>query len=285
MNIEILAGKQNPDGGWPYVRGASWTEPTVYAVLAMLAAGENGCAGRGIGWLRRVTRPDGGYAPQASVAESSWVTALVALLPAEQIGMPAHRRAIGWLLGTIGNESTKVYRLRQWLLGNPRPSEQAFAGWPWTRGASAWVGPTSLAILALEKEGRLRPSAEIARRVAEGREFLVARACHEGGWNYGAAQALGYQSEPYPETTGMALAALRGVDAPQVRRAIGLARDFLAKSHSADAINWLGLGLMAHGGLPEDYCRPEGVECRTLPETSLAMLIGEVRKGRDVLWG
>jgi hypothetical protein len=27
------------------------------------------------------------------------------------------------------------------------------------------------------------------------------------------------------------------------------------------------------------------VESRTLPETSLALLIGEAQKGRDVLWG
>lgn len=285
MTLEILAGMQNPDGGWPYVRGASWTEPTVYSVLAMLAAGENERAQRGLRWFRRVERPDGGFAPQSGVAESSWVTALVALLPPEELGAAAHARTIKWLLRSTGNESTTVYRLRQWLLGNSRPAEQAFAGWPWTPGAAAWVGPTSMAILALEKEGRRRPSAEIARRVAEGRKFLVTRTCREGGWNHGAPQAMGYQSGAYPETTGMALAALRGVDTPEVRRAIDMARRFLAESHSADAINWLGLGLMAHGGMPAGYCRPAGVECRTLPETSLAMLIGEVQKGRDVLWG
>jgi hypothetical protein len=285
MTIEMVAGRQNPDGGWPYVRGASWTEPTVYAVLAMLAAGEHERATRGLRWFRRVERPDGGSSPQAGVAESTWVTALVALLPVDELGAAAHERAIRWLLGTTGTESTAVYRLRQWLLGNARPPEQAFAGWPWTAGAAAWVGPTSLAILALEKEGRRRPSAEIARRVSEGRHFLVTRACHEGGWNHGATEALGYDSGPYPETTGMALAALRGMDTPEVRRAIGTAQRFLADSRSADAINWLGLGLMAHGEMPAGYSRPAGVECRTLTETSLALLMGEVQKGRDVLWG
>jgi len=285
MTIDVLTSKQNRDGGWPYVRGVSWTEPTVYSVLALLASGEEEGAGRGLRWILRGQRPDGGFPPQAGIDESSWVTALVALLPPEELGMAAHERAIRWLLGTTGTESTAVYRLRQWLLGNARPPEQAFAGWPWTTGAAAWVGPTTLAILALEKEGRRRPSAEIARRVAEGRRFLVTRACREGGWNHGATQALGYDSGPYPETTGMALTALRGVDTPEVRRAIGMAHRFLAGSRSADAINWLGLGLMAHGEMPAGYSRPAGVECRTLPETSLAMLIGEVQKGRDVLWG
>jgi hypothetical protein len=285
MTIDVLASKQNPDGGWPYVRGASWTEPTVYAVLAMLAVGETECAGRGLRWILRTARPDGAFPPQAGIEEASWVTALVALLPPEQLGAGVHRRAIRWLLSTTGMESTPVYRLREWLLGNPRPADQEFPGWPWLPGTAAWVGPTSLAILALEKENRRQASDEISRRIADGRRFLMTRMCHEGGWNHGSARALGYESRPYPETTGMALAALRGTDGPRVRRAISKALDFLAECRSADALNWLHLGLLAHGEMPAGYCRPAGVECRTLPETSLRLLVGEVQKGRNLLWG
>jgi hypothetical protein len=251
----------------------------------MLAAGEKERADGGLRWLRRVERPDGGFAPQAGVEESGWVTALAALLPPEQLGAAAHERAIRWLLRTTGSESTAVYHLRQWLLGNALPPEQSFSGWPWTPGATAWVGPTALSILALEKEGKRRPSEEITRRIADGRQFLIVRTCREGGWNHGAPRALGYESGPYPETTGMALAALGGVDNLPVQRAIDRAQRFLAGCRSADAINWLRLGLMAHGELPADYCLPPGVACRTLPETSLGMLIAEVQKGRDVLWG
>jgi hypothetical protein len=229
-------------------------------------------------------RPDGSFPPRAGIDESSWVTALVALLPPEQLGRAAHARAIRWLLATTGRESTVVYRVREWLLGNAPPAEQEFPGWPWITGTAAWVGPTSLAILALEKEKRRRPSAEISRRIAEGRDFLMRRMCHEGGWNHGSVRALGYESNPYPETTGMALAALRGVDTPEIRRAIDVALRFLSECRSADALNWLCLGLMAHGAMPRDYCRPAGVECRTLPETSLELLVGEVRKGQDILW-
>jgi len=282
MNVETLAGKQNPDGGWPYVRGASWTEPTVYAILAMLAAGEKEPAARGIRWLSRVARRDGGFAPQAGVADSTWVTALVALLPPEELGA-SHPRAIQWLTNTTGNESTAVYRLRQWMLGAPQPADQKFKGWPWTIGAAAWVGPTSLALLALDKESRRKPSPDVSRRLSEGRQFLLSRCCHDGGWNHGATNALGYSADAYPETTGLALAALRGVDAPEVRRAVDMARRFLDQSRSADAINWLTLGLTAHGKMPEDYRIPAGVECRTLLETSLAMLMTEARKGREIL--
>src|SRR5712692_8094519 len=102
MSIELLVSKQNRDGGWPYVRGASWTEPTVYAVLALLAAGETVPARRGLDWLCARQLPDGGWPPQTGFDESNWVTALAALLPPAQLGERAHARAIEWLLGATG---------------------------------------------------------------------------------------------------------------------------------------------------------------------------------------
>jgi hypothetical protein len=285
MSIEELVGKQNLDGGWPYVRGASWTEPTVYAALALLAAGEAEYARRGLRWIAGNQRADGGWPAQAGIDQSTWVTALVALLPPEQLGQEAHRRAIAWLLGMTGEESTLTYRMREWLLGNTRPADQEFAGWPWVPGTAAWVGPTSLAMLALEKEYSRRPRADVRRRVVEGREFLVRRMCHGGGWNHGSARALGYESRPYPETTGQALAALRGVRSPEVDKALTVARRFLAECRSAEALNWLRLGLLAHDELPESYCVPPGVTSRTLPDRSLEMLVSAVQEGSDLFWG
>ena len=281
MTIGILASKQNRDGGWPYVRGSSWTEPTAYAVLALLAAGETEPAKRGLRWILATGRPEGGWPPQAGVDESTWVTALVALLPPEHLGASAHARAIAWLLETTGRESTLTYRLREWLLGNPRPPEQEFPGWPWIPEAAAWVGPTSLAVLALDKEYRRRPSPAVRERIESGRRFLLAHMCREGGWNHGSVRALGYESFPYPETTGMALAALHGDRSPGTERGLAVARRFLGECRSADALNWLRLGLLAHGQLPAGYCRPEGIENRTLPDTSLGLLVAEAEKGRD----
>jgi hypothetical protein len=281
MTIGILAGKQNRDGGWPYVRGSSWTEPTVYAVLALLAAGETEPAKRGLRWIRATERPGGGWPPQAGIEQSTWVSALVALLPPEHLGAGAHARAIAWLLETTGRESTPAYRLREWLLGNPRPPEQEFPGWPWIPDAAAWVGPTSIAVLALDKEYRRRPLPAIRERIDSGRRFLLARMCREGGWNHGSVRALGYESRPYPETTGMALAALRGVQSSGTERGLAVARRFLGECRSADALNWLRLGLLAHGQLPAGYCHPVAVENRTLPDTSLGLLVAEAEKGRD----
>lgn len=262
------------------MRGGSWTEPTVYAVLALLAAGENALAGRGLAWLRAAQRPDGGWPPRPAVDRTSWVTALVALIPPERLAPRMHDDAIAWLLRTTGEESTLTYRLRAWLLGNPIPDDQRSPGWPWLPGNAAWVGPTSLAILALDKENQRRPSAKARRRIEEGRRFLLARMCQGGGWNHGAAQALGYASHAYPETTGMALAALRGSEEPEVHAALDVARRFLAGCRSADALNWLRLGLAAHGRLPAGFCPPDGVSRRTIPETSLDLLVSAADGGR-----
>jgi hypothetical protein len=210
---------------------------------------------------------------------------LVALLPEGQLKRGLHGQAIRWLLGITGKESTPVYRLREWLLGNPTPADQEFPGWPWVPGTAAWVGPTSVAILALEKENRRRPSPQAGRRIEEGRRFLVTRMCQEGGWNHGSSHALGYESRPYPETTGMALAAMRGFQAPQVQVALGVARRFLAECRSADALNWLRLGLHAHGQLPAGYCPPTEVACRTIPEISLDVLVTNLDGSSNMFWG
>jgi len=284
MNTGALISKQNPDGGWPYVRGKSRTEPTAYAVMALLAAGEDAYADRGIRWIASIERPEGGWPTQVGVDQSAWVTALVALLPPERLGAAAHARAIRWLVATVGEESTFFYRARQWLLGAPLPPEQRFAGWPWVPGAAAWVGPTSVAILALEQEARRSSGAGIRERIANGRQYLLDHVCVNGGWNYGSARPLGYESNPYPETTGMALAALRGVSSPKVDRSLNLAHQFLSQCRSADALNWLRLGLLAHGQLPAGFCPPSAIAYRTVPESSLDLLVAATAGGTAMFW-
>jgi len=103
-SVARLLAQQNEDGGWPYRsasrspgasdRGRSWTEPTVYASLALLAAGETAAARKGVEWILSAERPHGGWPPQKGIDESTWVTALVALVPPEQLGPAAHGRAI-----------------------------------------------------------------------------------------------------------------------------------------------------------------------------------------------
>ena len=281
MSVTILADKQNRDGGWPYARGGSWTEPTAYAVLALFAAGEKEPAERGVRWLQAVRRPDGGWPPQPGIDQSTWVTALVALLPPEHLGQSVHAGAIRWLMGMAGAESAATYRLREWLLGHAPLAGEDPPGWPWVPGTAAWVAPTGLAILALEAEYRRNPRPDLKLRIGAGRQFLLHRVCQGGGWNHGSTHALGYPSTPYPEVTGLALAALRGVRSPQVETSIALARSYLTQCRSADAWNWLRLGLLVHGQLPAESEASSGLSRRTLPETALDLMVTASIQRRD----
>ena len=156
-----LLVSQNPDGGWPYQRGGpSWTEPTAYALLALMVQGPVAePAKRGLRWLNAAQLPDGGWPPQPAVRQSAWVTAVVALLGPAAIGWNAYRRSIDWIVQQTGQESSFLSRVQQFLTGNIR--SDTYDGWPWFPGTSAWVTPTALSILALRKAARVAVSAQI----------------------------------------------------------------------------------------------------------------------------
>src|SRR5580693_1801664 len=180
--------RQNGDGGWAYRRGVSWTEPTVYVLLAQAAALNDAAlsgaaiAGvraqpdresflKGAKFLNSVARRDGGCSPQPGVEESTWVTALVALLPEDSLSERQRRQAIGWLRDQTGAESGWLYKLQQRLNGNKADSPE---GWAWFPGAAAWVIPTSFGILAFERALRRgEASGEIKERVEDSRKFLL----------------------------------------------------------------------------------------------------------------
>ena len=253
---EDLLGRQNTDGGWSYFRGGSWTEPTCYALLALAASGMGHTAEvrRGINWLHRCQRPDGGFAPRESVKESTWVTALTLLLPPDTPGFD-RSRAETWTVDQTGRESGWIFRLRLWMLGADSSGESlSFDGWPWYPGAAAWVGPTAVSVLALQKlakRGVNRANgSDLKKRIDQGLGYLLARRCSDGGWNHGSTRALGYDSDSYPETTGLALLALHGVDDPKVTQGLERAEQQLAVCKSSEGVSWLRLGLGAHGRSP-----------------------------------
>jgi hypothetical protein len=286
-----LVDRQNPDGGWGYRRGgSSWTEPTCYALLALQSdtPGAPDTLRRGVEWLAARHRAGGGWSPRESVKESTWVTALVLLLPAAVMraleGKGVDRqRAEAWVLEQTGRESGWVERLRMRLLGVPADPSQAFDGWPWYPGAAAWVTPTALTILALEKLERQRGgqngAADIRERIAQGRSFLLARRCRDGGWNHGSTRALGYDSDSYPETTGMALLALHDVSAVPMDDALRVAEKHLKNCQSQEAASWLTLGLLARGRNPA----PSALAGHGgTTEIALQALAGAARAGRNV---
>ena len=287
---EELLERQNQDGGWSYGKGGtSWTEPTCYALLT-LAAGQvsasdaprKAAARRGIEWLGSRQRPDGGWAPRDGVDQSTWVTALTLLLPPELSQYGDSRRAADWLLDQTGRESGFVYQLRLRLLGFGNDPSDRFDGWPWFPGTAAWVGPTALTVLALQKINRSIRDPRIEKRIADGRSFLLMRRCRDGGWNHGSTHSLGYDSDSYPETTGLALLALHGASGSELGNAFDVAERHLRESRSLEATSWLVLGLLAHGhtASPGPVMEHNGTIA-----LSIAGLAEAARQGRNLFVG
>ncbi len=275
-SIDEVLRRQNPDGGWGY-SGSSWAEPTSYALLALQAAGQGASsAEHGFAWLATLQRQDGGWAPHPDVNESTWVTAVVLLASGDRLRSDQRARALGWLLKQTGEEAGLVYRLRRWMLGGRSEYAEVHPGWPWFPGTAAWTTPTALSMLALKKIGH--PDEAVRLRIEEGRAFLLSRMCQDGGWNHGSSKALGFQSNSYPETTGLALLALRGVEPALLARSISRARAHFSNCRSAEGVAWLQLGLLAHG---ESLARP-AVPQRTFADTALTVIAEAALDGRTV---
>ena len=246
--LSNLVELQNGDGGWGYNRGGSWTEPAAYVLLALRAAGRMDAAfARGLSYLEKLQRQDGGWPPHSSIGQSTWVTALALLAMADRMRPADLEKARAWLLAQSGRESGYIYRIREWMLSGRIAGDASHSGWPWYPGTAAWVAPTAFTVMALEKAGGVRPDSRARPRIETGRKFLLARACRDGGWNHGSNRALGFDLGSYPETTGLALLALHGARGPAIDNGISRAEQHLASCSSAGARSWLCIGLRAHG--------------------------------------
>jgi hypothetical protein len=276
--LAVVLGSQNRDGGWGYRGGTSWTEPSVYALLALQAAGRTDAPHRaGMAWIAGRQRPDGGWARNSTADRSTWVTALALLVCADPA--PANR-AVAWLLDQSGRESGVFQRMREWMLGVRQDTDNAYDGWPWYPGAAAWVTPTALTILALQKARTLAARSGLDGRIEAGRKFLLAHRCDDGGWNHGNARSLGQGAASYPETTGLALLALHGLPAAGLAASIERAERHLAGGAPAEARAWLELGLLASGrgiaaaAVPARY--------RGVSEAALSLVAKAAATGRNV---
>ncbi|MGA2580300.1 MAG: prenyltransferase/squalene oxidase repeat-containing protein [Bryobacteraceae bacterium] len=276
-----LLVSQNLDGGWPYQRGGpSWTEPTAYALLALIAQGSVvEPVARGLAWLHTAQRSDGGWPPQPSVRQSAWVTAVATMLGPAKLGKDAHRRGVAWIVRQTGEETSFLSRVQQFLTGNAE-GYHGCDGWPWFPESSAWVTPSALSMLALRKVAPCADSAQIPARLDKGASYLLQHVCSDGGWNHGGARAMGYDARSYPETTGVALLALRGRDSPAIRRACGWAQARLPACRTSEGESWLRLGLLAHGQLPSNV--PPARPPRTVQDAALALLAWAAVEGRNL---
>jgi hypothetical protein len=126
--------------------------------------------------------------------------------------------------------------------------------------------------MALGKAARSFSDPNLRTRLESGTEFLWSRVCRDGGWNHGASQALGYESVSYPETTGVALLALRrGSPTPQLAAALAAGEGHYRACRSAEGVAWLRLGLLAHSR-PVEHLPVKEVRCHTVMDHALTAL-------------
>ena len=244
-----LVTAQNSDGGWGYDgSGKSWTEPTALALLALASADQfDPCYLRGYNWLVVRQRSDGGWSPNDLVPTSTWVTNLAFLALADgQCTACRRRSAKTWLLNQSSAPSNPVTR----LIMRTRRIGMTFlpsGGSPWYPGTAAWVGPTSLAILA-----------------------AASRRCSDGGWNHGGSTYRSENAFSYPEMTGLALLGLANGSRTELLMSIKRAHEYELLPESVEGLSWLQLGLTS---LDEDFDnRPTALPCRTMSDVSLRLL-------------
>ena len=281
--LAALIASQNPEGGWGYHGACSWTEPAALALLALRGEpGASECVSRGNRYLLSLQRPDGGWPPRETVERSTWVTALAVLALGPQLNGDALKRAVRWLLDQRAADTSFVHRLRMRMLGESAPRNQG-EGWPWFPDTASWVAPTAVTIVALRKLQNRSPSPNLDSRLGEARQFLWSRACGDGGWNHGSTRALGYEAPSYPETTGLALTALRGDDSPRMPTAVAAAERHLRATRFSSAHSWLRLGLIAQGR-PVSGISPQAPTWRGNMDAALCLL-AERAESEDLLFG
>jgi hypothetical protein len=232
-----------PPGGFAgKADGGYRADATAWAAVALQAVGHRP------GWLQAARSrlaaqqaADGRVSLSPQNPNAYWLTPL-AILAWHQAPdyREAQERAGRFLLTTTG---------RHWQRPSDAPYEHdtALQGWPWIAATHSWVEPTALAILALRIAGRGEEA-----RVKEGARLLLDRQIPRGGWNYGNTRIFGQELFPFPESTGLALNALRGM-APQgqVRKSLDYLTTRLREVRTPLALGWGLMGLAAWGEAPD----------------------------------
>jgi hypothetical protein len=266
----LLVTARNPDGGWPFRKGLSWTEPSALALLALNSRNAPGEAhDQAVHWLVSRQNSDGGWPPNKAVPQSTWVTSVAALALATDSGHVARCSAAAeWLAHQVYPEPTMLDQFLHRAIGMDQ--SRASGSSPWFPGNAGWVIPTSMSIIALSKAAKLTKNPQFQRQAGRAKDYLLSRRCADGGWNHGGSKFRSENAASYPETTGIALLALTGVSPTELAPALRLADLFLQHADSLEGVCWLQMALQAHNKPRQNstYDLP----ARTLRDISLHLL-------------
>jgi hypothetical protein len=234
---EALRERLLPDGGFSGRPGGQYRpDATAWAAFALAARGSAADVVAAARTRLGADQLDDGRVPvRPEHPEATWPTSLAVLA---WLGSPEHRkqerRAIEFLMNSSG---------AHWPAEPDRPfgHDPSIRGWSWVMNSHSWVEPTSIAMLALRAAGQ-----GDHERAREGARMLLDRQLPQGGWNYGNTTVLGKGLLPFPDSTGIALAALAGrTDRQSVRASIDYLEAELARVRTPLAVGWGVLGLIA----------------------------------------
>jgi len=273
--VERLVASQNPDGGWPYHKGSSWVEPTALVALALQSQqlpSQFAALKRSIHWLLSQQKPSGGWAPNSAVDECTTLSSLatLALLPIASNNLD---KALTWTADQVYRQDLSLSLLLAKALHLPPP--HAPGSVPWYPGTAGWVMPTSLTALVLFRAARETNKPALASVAAQSCSYLLTRRCADHGWNHGGSKTRSENANSYPETTGLALLALRAGSLPLPPASRTLANTFATSPQSIEGLSWIQLAL----GSPDPETIPPA---RTTRDAALRLIALAAGQGKNI---
>jgi hypothetical protein len=245
--VSRLCDAARAGGGWGYSPAtAPAAEPTALATIALDAIRDESAgalARSGSAWLAEQQRADGAVNVVAGLHQAAWTTSLAVL---------------AWRLVDFRTRGENIARAVDWLTrargltGDVRLSDgqhdASIVGWSWVENTHSWVEPTAYAVMALRVCGSPEHT-----RTRDGLRLLRDRAIPSGGWNYGNSQVLANMLRPFPETTGVVLSALAGLERDSmIERALTFLKHELPRIRTPLALGWGLIGLHAWGVRPAE---------------------------------
>lgn len=213
----LLRRQRNADGGWGYYAGKrSRLETSCWAVLALSDADPQ---------VLKSWPVNDGLLLEHAGGEPNYAFHGLAMLVLSDRGIQH----------VAGNETllNGIQRVRGVKLAPSTINRQdnSIQGWSWIADTFSWVEPTAWCLLALKKWRQKGFSRIDSRRIADAEALLIDRCCAGGGWNYGNANMLGTELEPYVPPTAIALLSLQDRTAES---AFVKSREYLKREGSAE---------------------------------------------------
>jgi hypothetical protein len=284
--VQWLLSSQNLDGGWPYVRGLSWVEPTGFSILALSSEQDpkaSTACDRAVAWLLAQQKPLGGWSPNPTVSECTSVTsvATLALLTNTRSRQMAARNmdaALNWTVQQVYPDDLSPSLLFAKALHIPPP--HAPGSVPWYPGTAGWVTPTSLSVLLMMRASQENNRPDLADVAHQSCQYLLSRRCDDKGWNHGGSKTRSEDAISYPETTGLALLALRAASILQPQESVAVARRFASNPESLEGLSWIQLALESPGQPVPDPLRLQ--RQRTVRDCALRLITLNAKQGNNV---